>query len=78
MDLPARFQIGYNKNICVTQKGKFYNVYINDNVFEDGKLSKDKSRSIWLKYKEMINLRDAINVIEKEIPQVNDFHFVYV
>ena len=58
---PIRVQIGYNKNITVKNNGQYTNVYINDNFFEDGQLVKEKSKSVWLQWREALQLRDAIN-----------------
>ena len=37
MEQPLRVSIGYNKNVTVRKNGQYWNVYINDNVFENGK-----------------------------------------
>lgn len=67
MEQPIRVKIGYNKNITVKRNREYLNVYINDNVFENGELVKDKSKSVWLKWKEATDLRDAINSIEEQL-----------
>ena len=67
MDQPIRMKIGYNKNITVKKNGQYLNIYINDNIFEKGQLVKEKSKYVWLKWKEAIDLRDAINSIEDQL-----------
>lgn len=67
MDQPIRIKIGFNKNITVKKSGEYINVYINDTVFEDGELVKEKSHSVWLKWSETVQLRDAINTIEDQL-----------
>ena len=67
MDQPIRVKIGYNKNITVRKNGHYVNVYINNNVFENGVRATDKSNSVWLKWEEDLELRDAINSIEERL-----------
>jgi hypothetical protein len=67
MDQPIRVNIGFNKNVTVKKNGDYLNVYINDNVFENGELVKDKSKSVWLKWSETVKLRNAINSIEQQL-----------
>lgn len=67
MEQPIRIKIGYNKNITVKKNGQYMNVYINDNVFEHGQLVKTKSKSVWLNWKETLELRNAINSIEVQL-----------
>ena len=43
------------------------NVYINGNFFEKGQLVKTKSKSVWLNWKETLELRNAINSIEEQL-----------
>lgn len=64
MDKPTRLNFGFNKSITVKRHGDYLNVYINDSVFEDGKLVKEKSKYIWLKWGETLKLRIAINDLE--------------
>ncbi|WAR10277.1 hypothetical protein MAR_035353 [Mya arenaria] len=67
MNTPLRMNFGFNKSISAKKNGQYLNVYINDNVFEDGKLVKEKSNFVWLKWKEAIALRDAINTLEEKL-----------
>lgn len=67
MDKPMLVKIGFNKNITVKKNGEYLNVYINDNVFENGQLVKAKSKSVWLKWAETLELRNAINMIEEKL-----------
>ena len=67
MEQPIRIKIGYNKNITVKKNGQYMNVYINDNVFENGQLVKKKSKFVWLNWKETLELRNAINSIEVQL-----------
>ena len=50
-----RISIGYNKNLTVKRNGQYLNVYVNDNVFENGQLSQEKSKSVWLKWTESLS-----------------------
>lgn len=43
------------------------NVYINNNVFESGQSDRTNSKSVWLTWKETLELRDAINSIEDQL-----------
>ncbi|XP_052764154.1 uncharacterized protein LOC128206061 [Mya arenaria] len=67
MNTPLRINFGFNKCVSAKKNGQYMNVYINDNVFEDGKLVKEKSKFLWLKWKEAIALRDAINTLEEKL-----------
>jgi len=67
--LPFRFKIGYNKTLTVKRNDSYINSYINDNVFEDGRLIKEKSKYVWLKFEELLKLRDAINTIEQRVQE---------
>ena len=67
MEQSIRIQIGFNKNITVKKNGEYWNVYINQNVFENGQLDFTKCRSVWLQSKETVALRDAINSIEEQM-----------
>ena len=67
MEQPMRIKIGYNKNVTVRKNGEYWNVYINDNVFENGTLIQSKSKSVWLKWLEALALRDAITSIEEQL-----------
>ena len=67
MEQPLRVSIGYNKNVTVRKKGQYWNVYINDNVLENGTLIQAKSKSVWLKWTEALALRDAISSIEEQL-----------
>lgn len=67
MEQPIRIQIGFNKNITVKKNGEYRNVYINQNVFQNGQLDTSKSRSVWLQWKETVELRNAINSIEEQL-----------
>ena len=62
-----RVNIGPNKSVVVRRNGQFINCYINDNYFEEGKLVPAKSKAVWLKYVELLKLRDAINKIERQL-----------
>ena len=67
MEQPIRIQIGFNKNIRVKKNGEYRTVYINQNVFQNGQLDTSKSRSVWLQWKETVELRNAINSIEEQL-----------
>lgn len=67
MDKPIRKQFGFNKNVTVKKNGEYLNVYVNHTVYENGELVKEKSRSVWLTWKETIQLKEAIQAIEEEV-----------
>ena len=62
-----RISIGYNKNLTVKRNGQYLNVYVNDNIFENGQLVQEKSKSVWLKWAEGLALRDAISNAEEQV-----------
>ena len=62
-----RISIGYNINLIVKGNGQYLNVYVNDNIFENGQLLQEKSTSVWLKWTEAFALRDAITSAEEQV-----------
>ena len=62
-----RISIGYNKNLIVKRNGRYLNVYVNENIFENGQLVQEKSKSVWLKWTEALALRDAITSEEERV-----------
>ena len=63
----TRISIGYNKNLTVKRNGQYLNVYMNDNIFKNGQLVQEKSKSLWLKWAEVLALRDAITSAEEQV-----------
>ena len=49
------------------RNGQYLNVYVNDNIFENGQLVQEKSKSVWLKWAEALALRDAISTAEEQV-----------
>lgn len=78
MDTPIRISFGYNKNITVKKNRQYLNVYLNDNVFENKELVKEKCKAIWLQWRETIQLRDAINSIEEQLLNAKVSLFIYL
>ena len=62
-----RISSGFNKNLTVKRNGQYLNVYVNDNIFENGQLVQEKSKIVWLKWAEALALRYAISTAEEQV-----------
>ena len=49
------------------RNGQYLNVYVNDNIIENGQLVQEKSKSVWLKWAEALALRDANSTAEEQV-----------